>query len=73
LLTAIPFEVTEASNHFADQFSVLHATVPLEQYHDIGAIKASGSDTQAFRPKRIVCSPHEEWPMPRATRSLAEK
>src|SRR5574337_533413 len=42
LLTSIPFEISEAFNHFADEFSVLHATVPLEQYHGIGEMKAEG-------------------------------
>lgn len=32
LLRSFPFEVMDATNHFGDDFSVLHATVPLEQY-----------------------------------------
>jgi len=56
LLTSIPFQVSEATNHFADEFSVLHATVPLEQYHDVGAMKAEGDYADAFAEIAAVVS-----------------
>src|SRR5919204_5090381 len=39
LLRSLPFEVMDATNHFGDDFSVLHATVPLEQYVNAEAYK----------------------------------
>jgi serine/threonine-protein kinase len=32
LLRAAPFELFEGSNHFGDEFSILHATLPVEAY-----------------------------------------
>jgi hypothetical protein len=32
LLRSFPFAVMDATNHFGDDFSILHATVSLEQY-----------------------------------------
>ena len=39
LLRSFPFEVMDATNHFGDDFSVLHATVALEQYVNAEAYK----------------------------------
>ena len=39
LLRSLPFEVMDATNHFGDDFSALHATVPLEQYVNAEAYK----------------------------------
>lgn len=38
-LRSFPFEVMDATNHFGDDFSVLHATVPLEQYVNADAYR----------------------------------
>ena len=35
LLRTVPFRVADATNHFNDEFSMLHAVVPLEQYEQL--------------------------------------
>lgn len=39
LLDSIPFEVIASYNFFNDDFSVLYATVPIEQYEQLGKLK----------------------------------
>jgi hypothetical protein len=45
LLRSFPFEVMDATNDFRDDFSVLHATVPLEEYVNAEAYKDQESRT----------------------------
>jgi hypothetical protein len=35
LLRAVPFRVADATNHFNDEFSLLHAVVPLAEYEQL--------------------------------------
>ena len=49
LLESIPFEVYEATNGFNDEFSALHAAVPLEQYTELVDLKTDPASKGAFR------------------------
>ncbi|MFA7286304.1 MAG: abortive infection family protein [Patescibacteria group bacterium] len=48
LLSLIPFSISEGSNYFGDDFYVLHATVPLDDYEEMGALKTTQQDEEAF-------------------------
>lgn len=47
LLKSVPFQVADAINHFNDEFSVLYAVVPLEQYEELR--RSSATDKQSYR------------------------
>lgn len=48
LLRAVPFRVADATNHFNDEFSMLHAVVPLEEYERLRRGQHDPVDRQAF-------------------------
>src|SRR3972149_6462174 len=48
ILRSVPFRVVEAANHFNDEFSVLHAVVPLEEYERLRRGKQNPEERQAF-------------------------
>lgn len=49
LLESFPFEIIDSSNFFNDDFSVLYANVPLDQYEQLGKIKNDFIDRIAFK------------------------
>jgi len=49
LLQRFPWELREASNFFGDDFSVLHATVPLKPYEEARQLASDAADKIAFR------------------------
>jgi hypothetical protein len=49
LLVRFPFALHDGTNYFGDEFSVLYADVPLEQYTDVGELKESPEATAAFK------------------------
>jgi hypothetical protein len=49
LLEKYPFELVDGTNYFQDEFSVLYARVPLEQYVELGEIQTDAASKQAFR------------------------
>jgi len=49
LLESIPFEIIEATNCFQDEFCVLHITVPIEEYADMGKLELDSVAKAAFR------------------------
>lgn len=48
LLSAIPFQILEATNNFGDLFSVLHAVVPLERYESLRRNSKDRTSRQFF-------------------------
>lgn len=48
LLSLLPFELLEATNHFNDEFHVLHASVPVDLYEEARRISESRTDRQEF-------------------------
>lgn len=46
VLRSVPFRVVDAVNHFSDEFSVLHAVVPLAEYERIR--RGQAEDRQAY-------------------------
>lgn len=48
LISAYPFTISNAFNHFNDEFCVLHATVCLERYEAARNMAAARSDRTAF-------------------------
>jgi hypothetical protein len=49
LLEKYPFELLAGTNYFQDEFSVLHARVPLEQYTELGELHADTPARELFR------------------------
>lgn len=49
VLRSIPFWMRDGTNHFNDEFSVLHAVVPLMEYERIREGLKDAADRQAFR------------------------
>lgn len=49
LLTSIGFRIVEATNHFNDDFCVLHAVVPLEHYERIRLRQGDVAEREAYR------------------------
>jgi hypothetical protein len=49
LLRTVPFRIADATNHFNDEFSMLHAVVPLKQYEELRRGQHHPVDRQAFR------------------------
>jgi hypothetical protein len=47
ILRSVPFRVVEATNHFNDEFSMLHAVVPLEEYERLRRSRET-ADRPAF-------------------------
>jgi len=47
-LRSIPFKVIDATNHFGDEFSVLYATLPLDDYERLRAVGQLPKERQAF-------------------------
>lgn len=47
ILRSVPFRVVDATNHFNDEFSTLHAVVPLEEYERLRRTQDTG-DQQAY-------------------------
>lgn len=47
ILRSAPFRVVDAVNHFSDDFSVLHAVLPLEEYERLR--NSRSGDRQAYR------------------------
>jgi hypothetical protein len=45
----VPFRVVDATNHFNDEFSMLHAVVPLEEYERLRRGQQDSAERQAFR------------------------
>ena len=48
MLRSVPFRVVEATNHFNDEFSMLHAVVPLEEYERLRRSQQDPAEGQAF-------------------------
>lgn len=48
ILRSVPFRVVDATNHFNDEFSMLHAVVPLDEYERLRRSPDAG-DGQAYR------------------------
>jgi hypothetical protein len=48
ILRSVPFRVVDAVNHFNDEFSMLHAVVPLEDYERLRHSQQDALDRQAF-------------------------
>jgi len=49
ILRSVAFRVVEATNHFNDEFSMLHAVVPLDEYERLRRGQADTAEQQAFR------------------------
>lgn len=49
LLEAYPFQLLDGTNYFGDEFSVLYAKVPLEQYAELNEIDADPDTRDSFR------------------------
>ncbi|QXE89176.1 abortive infection family protein [Geomonas subterranea] len=49
ILERYPFQLLDGTNHFGDEFSVLHATVSLDQYVELGEIHAVPEIRESFR------------------------
>ncbi len=49
LLDLYPFELKEGTNYFGDEFFVLYAKVPLEQYAELGEKQSNQDDSRALR------------------------
>lgn len=49
ILRSVPFRVAEATNHFNDEFSILHAVVPLEEYEQLRHSQEDQLEQQAFQ------------------------
>jgi hypothetical protein len=49
LLARFPFDLCDASNHFNDDFSILHAAVPLQLYEEARKFAGSAYDQSALR------------------------
>jgi hypothetical protein len=49
ILQSVPFQVVEATNHFSDEFSILHAVVPLEEYERLRRSQQDTAEREAFR------------------------
>lgn len=49
LLESIPFTLSEGTNFFGDEFSVLHASVPIEKYIELTEMKGDPKNSVAFR------------------------
>ncbi|MCH8151918.1 MAG: abortive infection family protein [Planctomycetes bacterium] len=48
ILRSVSFRVVYATNHFNDEFSVLHGVVPLEQYERLRRGQENSAERQAF-------------------------
>lgn len=48
LLRSVPFRVVEATNHFNDEFSMLHAVVPLDEYERLRHSQQDQVERQTF-------------------------
>jgi hypothetical protein len=49
VLRSVPFRVVDAINHFNDEFSMLHALVPLDQYERLRKAQNNSSDRQSYQ------------------------
>jgi hypothetical protein len=49
ILRSVPFRVVDATNHFNDEFSMLHAVVPLDEYEQLRRGQQDSAKRQAFR------------------------
>lgn len=49
LLETIPFELSNGTNYFGDEFAILHAAVPIERYVQCTEMKTDSKVTTAFR------------------------
>jgi len=49
LLAKYPFELLDGTNYFQDEFSVLHARVPLDQYLELKEMEVSDMNDPSFR------------------------
>lgn len=56
LVTSIPFRLADATNHFGDEFLVLFATVPLEDYERLREGQNNASERRAFQQIAAVAS-----------------
>jgi len=56
ILRSVPFRVVEAINHFNDEFSILHAVVPLEEYEQLRRSQQDAAEKEAFRQVAEVLS-----------------
>jgi len=56
ILELIPFELSEGTNYFGDEFSVLHATVSIEEYVKYSEMKTDQKVVVAFREIAAVFS-----------------
>lgn len=57
LLETIPFQLYNATNHFNDEFCVLHTTVPMERYVELSEL---GADVEVKQNFKRVASTLEE-------------
>jgi hypothetical protein len=48
-LDLYPFELRDGTNYFGDEFSVLYAKVPLEQYAELGETQSNAENFKALR------------------------
>jgi hypothetical protein len=48
ILRSMPFRVVDAMNHFNDEFSMLHAVVPLEEYERLRRGQQDAAERRAF-------------------------
>jgi hypothetical protein len=49
ILRSVPFRVVDATNHFNDEFSMLHTVVPLDEYERLRHGQQDPVEQQAFR------------------------
>lgn len=49
LLDSIPFQLSEGTNYFGDEFLVLHTTTSIEQYIEFSELKKDPATSSAFR------------------------
>jgi len=56
ILTTVPFRMVEATNHFNDEFHMLYAVVPLEEYERLRRGLQNLAETQVFRQIAAVVS-----------------
>lgn len=56
ILTAVPFRVVDATNHFNDEFPMLYTVVPLAEYERLRHGIQDSADRQAFRQIAAVVS-----------------
>jgi hypothetical protein len=48
ILRSVPFRLFHATNHFSDEFSMLHAVVPLDEYERLRRGQQDSAERQAF-------------------------